>query len=318
MTANHNNAANIATMNELTYGVEVEYVGITKQAAAQAIAAAINGTVFEIGGYYDKIGVRVEDGRVWEVMYDGSVAGGANGGEVVSPILKGVTGEGDDMETLQTVVRALRDAGARNHDSCGVHIHVGGAKFKQDPAALSRLVKIWYSNEKLALNMIGCRSDRVARWCRTSPTTFVEAVKKMRGVTLDKLCREWYGRSWTNSYNTPRMTDAARLGHYDSSRYHSLNLHAFFNTDGRTVEFRCFNFKGTTLHAGYVKSWVQLVTAISARALNNKRARCSQNDKVTRESARLMMVHSGMVGATFATARELLSERPFRGPRRNS
>jgi len=313
MTSTHNNAANFETMNELTYGVEIEYVGLTKSRAASVIAETVNGTVHHIGGFYDKYGVRMADGRDWIVMYDGSVADGSPmGGEVVSPVLKGITGEDDDMEMLQKIVRALREAGARNDNSCGVHIHVGGEKFKQDPSALGRLVKIWYSNERLALRMIGARQDRIRRWCQTSPADFISKVKGMRGITLDKLCREWYGRDWENHYRCYSFEGARDVRHYDSSRYRSLNLHAFFNTGGRTVEFRCFNFKSRTLHAGYVKSWVQLVTALSARAINNKRARCAQNEKVTRESARLMMVHSGMVGAAFATARELLSERPFR------
>ena len=51
--------------------------------------------------------------------------------------------------------------------------------------------------------------------------------------------------------------------HYNSTRYHGINLHAFF-TKG-TVEFRLFN--GTT-HAGRIKAYVQFCLAMSAWAIN--------------------------------------------------
>ena len=51
--------------------------------------------------------------------------------------------------------------------------------------------------------------------------------------------------------------------HYNDTRYHGINLHAFF-TKG-TVEFRLFN--GTT-HAGKIKAYVQFCLAMSAWAIN--------------------------------------------------
>ena len=49
---------------------------------------------------------------------------------------------------------------------------------------------------------------------------------------------------------------------YDESRYHALNLHSVFSKG--TIEFRMFN---STLHAGEVKSYIQLCLAISHQAL---------------------------------------------------
>lgn len=52
-------------------------------------------------------------------------------------------------------------------------------------------------------------------------------------------------------------------GHYNQTRYHGINLHAFF-TKG-TVEFRLFN--GTT-HAGRIKAYIQFCLAMSAWSIN--------------------------------------------------
>ena len=60
---------------------------------------------------------------------------------------------------------------------------------------------------------------------------------------------------------------AARThSHYDNSRYTIVNLHALFTK--KTVEFRIFN---GTLHAGEVKTAIQLCCALVANAKAAKR-----------------------------------------------
>ena len=87
--------------------------------------------------------------------------------------------------------------------------------------------------------------------------------------------------------------------HYDDSRYRGLNLHSVFQKG--TVEFRLFN---STLHAGKVKSYVQLALAISHQALIQKRAMRnkthSSNEKYT---FRTWLLRLGMIGEEFKTAR---------------
>ena len=74
--------------------------------------------------------------------------------------------------------------------------------------------------------------------------------------------------------------DSRRNVHYDYSRYHALNLHSVFSKG--TIEFRMFN---STLHAGEVKSYIQLCLAISHQALVQQRAMRtrthSENEKYT-------------------------------------
>ena len=84
----------------------------------------------------------------------------------------------------------------------------------------------------------------------------------------------------------------------NSTRYHALNLHSVFNKG--TVEFRLFN---STLHAGEVKSYIQLCLAISHQALIQKSASHtrtqSSNEKYT---FRTWLLRLGLIGDEFKTA----------------
>ena len=90
--------------------------------------------------------------------------------------------------------------------------------------------------------------------------------------------------------------------HYDDTRYHALNLHSVFNKG--TIEFRLFN---STLHAGEIKSYIQLCLAISHQALVQKSARKtktqSDNEKYT---FRTWLLRLGLIGDEFKTARHHL------------
>lgn len=86
------------------------------------------------------------------------------------------------------------------------------------------------------------------------------------------------------------------------TRYHALNLHSVFYKG--TIEFRLFN---STLHAGEVKSAIQLCLAISHQALIQKSARhaktVSDNEKYT---FRTWLLRLGLIGDEFKTARHHL------------
>ena len=97
-----------------------------------------------------------------------------------------------------------------------------------------------------------------------------------------------------------------------------LNLHSFF--EGKGVEFRCFqfdNFDSTRpvgrrggLHAGQLKSYVQLCLAMNYRALHTRAAKYqplqSENQRYT---MRCWLLRLGFIGDEFATARRVLTYR---------
>lgn len=70
--------------------------------------------------------------------------------------------------------------------------------------------------------------------------------------------------------DTSQNASYGRDHHYNDSRYHMLNYHATF-TKG-TIEFRLFQFdapadgKRNGLHAGQLKSYIQLCLALSQMA----------------------------------------------------
>jgi hypothetical protein len=104
---------NNATIKGLRFGIEIETVAISRDRLAKAIQSALGGTVTS-----DSLGSQVTDakGRTWRIVPDGSLSDWQNSGEIVSPILTYA-----DLEDLQTMVRAVRTAGARTDASTGIH-----------------------------------------------------------------------------------------------------------------------------------------------------------------------------------------------------
>src|SRR5687768_10805669 len=105
------------TMKGIRFGIEIETVGISRARLAQAIHGVVGGRLVE--GYSSQ-GIHDGQGRTWKVVRDGSLSGELSG-EIVSPVLGYA-----DIETLQNVVRAVRQAGAKADPSTGIHIHVDG------------------------------------------------------------------------------------------------------------------------------------------------------------------------------------------------
>ena len=102
-------------------------------------------------------------------------------------------------------------------------------------------------------------------------------------------------------YNT-QGASYGRSQHYNASRYHMLNLHATF-TKG-TVEFRLFN---GTMHAGKIKTYIQLCLAMSemAKEVRTASPKPQQSDN-DRFACRTWVMRMGFIGPEFATAREIL------------
>lgn len=119
------------------FGIEIEFTGITRRKAAEVIAEHFTSSVLEVGTYYDAKEIRQADGRIWKVMSNGSIncqrkqsgtkvqASREYSVEVVSPILSYES----DIDNLQEIVRKLRKAGGFANHSCGIHIHLDGAKY---------------------------------------------------------------------------------------------------------------------------------------------------------------------------------------------
>ena len=294
----------VAEMKKQTIGVEVEMNSIERSKAAK-LAAEFFGTrryqnTATRNGYMTWSAWDAQ-GREWKFQKDVSIHGpDSEKCEMVTPILTYA-----DMDTLQGLVRHLRKAGAKSDATrgCGVHIHIGAKG--HDAKSLRNLANIMASHESLLADALALDRGRMNRYCRTVNPSFLERLNREKPTTMADLAEIWYsgnGASW------------GRDQHYNDSRYHMLNLHATF-TKG-TIEFRLFQFdapangKKNGLHAGQLKSYIQLCLALSqmAKSLKSASPKPQQNDN-PKYAMRTWLLRLGFIGEEFATARDLLTRR---------
>ena len=292
----------IEEMKKQTIGVEVEMNHITRSKAAK-LAASFFGT----GRYEDTAGRNGyytwsawdAQGREWKFQRDVSIEGpDSEKCEVVTPILTYA-----DMETLQELIRQLRHAGAKSDASrgCGVHIHIGAKG--HTPQTLRNLANIMASHEMLIADALDLDRYRMNRYCRTVDPAFLERLNRRKPTTMSALADIWY-----------EGTYGSRNAHYNNSRYHMLNYHATF-TKG-TIEFRLFQFDEPTaerrggLHAGQLKSYIQLCRALSQMAKTVRSASPKpQQTENPKYAMRTWLLRLGFIGDEFKTAREILTKR---------
>ena len=161
------------------------------------------------------------------------------------------------------------------------------------------------SHEALLTESLGLAHSRTCRYCKPIDPAFLEAVNSRKPTTMEALADVWYGSQGENYY---------RNEHYNATRYHMLNLHATF-TKG-TVEFRLFQFdapangKQNGIHAGQLKSYIQLCLALSAQAKAVRSAKAEPNPNENHKYAmRTWLLRLGFIGEEFATARDILTRR---------
>ena len=297
-------ARQIEEMKKQTIGVEVEMNNITRSAASK-LAATFFGTnnhrnTASRNGYCTWSAWDAQ-GRDWKFQKDVSIHGPDDEKcEMVTPILTYA-----DMELLQELIRRLRKAGAKSDASrgCGVHIHIGAKG--HTPQTLRNLVNIMASHESLLTSALNINASRVRRYCRTVDPNFLTQVNRKKPSTMADLADVWY---------TSHGASYGRSQHYNDSRYHMLNLHATF-TKG-TVEFRLFQFdepadgKQNGLHAGQLKSYIQLCLALSqmAKEVRTASPKPQQNEN-PKYAMRTWLLRLGFIGDEFKTAREHLTKR---------
>ena len=295
---NEKTARQIAEMKNQTIGVEVEMNSISRDKAARLAAEFFGTGRFENtagrNGYYTWSAWDAQ-GREWKFQRDVSIAGpDSEKCELVTPILTYT-----DMETLQELIRRLRKAGAKSDASrgCGVHIHIGAKG--HTPQTLRNLANIMASHEMLLASALDLDRGRMHRYCRTVDQRFLDQLNRRKPRTMAQLADVWY---------TSQNANYGRSQHYNDSRYHMLNLHATF-TKG-TVEFRLFQFdepangKQNGLHAGQLKSYIQLCLALSQMAKTVRTA--SPKPQQTENEAyafRCWMLRLGLIGDEFKTCR---------------
>lgn len=280
-------------MKSQKFGIEVELTGITRNATAKVIAKYFNTEVIYEGGSYNTYTVKDNKKRKWKAMSDASIsprkkvngsiisATGEYKVEIVSPILSY-----EDIEDLQEIIRQVRKQGAFATTDCGIHVHIDGAR--HTPKTLKNLVNIIASKEDMLYSTLKIPYVRL-RYCKKVNEKLIETINKKKPKTIEQLADIWYSE----------YPYEDRTRHYNSTRYHGLNLHSTF-TKG-TVEFRCFN---STTHAGEIKAYIQFCLAVSYQALIQKSASARRTITDNPKYAfRCWMLRLGLIGDEFKTCR---------------
>lgn len=281
------------------FGIEIEFTGITRRKAAEIVVEHLGGSVEELHDYYKTLKIIARDGRVWKIMYDGSIkcqkrtggqkvsASSEYSVELVSPIL---TYE-KDMVDVPEMVRKLRKAGAfsEQQNCTGIHIHLDGRD--HTPKSIRNFMNIIYSRNDLLYDALQIEQRRM-QFCKKMDESLVHKMNRSRPTTFNQIEDIWY-----QGYGERRER------HYHESRYHFLNLHSLFNGRG-TVELRGFN---GTLHAGKIRSYIALSLAMNHQALTQKSASSKkpqiENPKF---SMRTWLNRIGFIGDDFKNCREHL------------
>lgn len=294
----------ITEMKKQTIGVEVEMNSISRETAAKVAATFFGTGRYEYtasrNGYYTWSAWDAQ-GREWKFQRDVSISGPDDEKcEMVTPILTW-----NDIETLQELCRQLRHKGAKSDATrgCGVHVHIGANG--HTPQTLRNLANIMASHETLLAKALNLDNGRIRRYCRTVDETFLRKVNTKKPKTMSALADIWYGA---------QDCDYGRSQHYNDSRYHMLNLHATF-TKG-TVEFRLFQFDAPSaerrggIHAGQLKSYIQLCLALSQMAKEVRTASPKpQQTENPKYAMRTWLLRLGFIGDEFKTARDLFTNR---------
>lgn len=298
-----NTESQIRNMKNQTIGVEIEMNSITRHKAARLVAEYFGTSAWNAASEYGYSSWACKDrqGRIWKFQKDVSIAGPDDEKcEMVTPILRY-----EDIEDLQEIIRILRKAGAKSDASrmCGVHIHIGAKG--HTPKTMRNLTNIMASHENLLAEALDLDRNRISRYCQTVDPRFLTQVNKKKPQTMSQFADVWY-----ESQNE----DYERTMHYNGSRYHMLNFHATF-TKG-TIEFRLFQFdepadgKANGLHAGQLKSYIQLCLALSQLAKDVKGASAKpQQHENPKYAMRTWLLRLGFIGEEFKTAREFLTKR---------
>ncbi len=226
------------TTSALTFGIEIECIGLNTTQAARALQT--NGYACADEGYTHNVM------RTWKVVTDGSLNSRTGSCEVVSPPLRG----NDGLNEIRSVMKVLRDAGASVNVSCGMHIHIGVDSLSQTQQA--NLIKAHQRFQPAWDALLTERRVENQRWA------------KRRNVTnADRLAEQWATSSDVRSIS--RNTD----------RYHALNVNSFYKYG--TFEFRLhhgsLNGKNATawiaLHLAFISAVINDAETMTNPIINN-------------------------------------------------
>lgn len=179
------------TYTNRSFGIEIEFVGVTKSRVAAMLRA--NGVEAFVEGYNH------QTRNHWKIVSDSSLhhASGLTG-ELVSPILTGPEG----VRQLETVCRVMNELeGCTVNRTCGLHVHLD---CRDMTAAEVATVFERYAEYEAQIDLIMPRSRRgQARWCGS--------LENCKGTMKRRATKE--SMAWAlGRYHKVNMTNIATRG----------------------------------------------------------------------------------------------------------
>lgn len=232
---------NVLNGNDLTFGIELEFVGGNPDAIARDLYRE------EICAYPERVRYHAPsvEGK-WKLERDGSVSDGTEGGELVSPILR------DTPETWRQIERICEIAsrhGARVDQRCGGHVHIGMEPLDTARQRWRRFFKIMSGYEECVYRAAGGDLGRVRSNSRTYATRFRDRAEV--GIN--------YRTQLNNEYDVRNFTRVVS----ESERYYGINLTNISDNRRETVEFRYFN---GSLNPKQIQANVKLAAGVMTAA----------------------------------------------------
>ena len=216
------------------FGIEIEMIGGSNTMREVAARLTAEGVATFVAGYTHAVTSQ------WKIVSDGSVQG-ANGMELVSPILEGDEG----LAQVRKVGEVLTAMGCTVNRTTGMHVHVDARDLTVEQ--IKNVLRIWCKYESNYDSILpASRRGDANMYCRS--------VVNRLGGTLEaafatiKRCRT--------------VQDLARCF---NGRYYKINLEAYSRHG--TLEFRGHS---GTVDATKLVNWTKLVTAIVCRATETR------------------------------------------------
>lgn len=252
--------------NGRNFGVEFEAYGLPKDTVVRILRDA---GFDAVSAHYSST-----DYTKWQIKNDCSI-NGANGFEIVSPILSGEAG----IAQVRQVLDLVHEAGGQVNKSCGMHVHWGVSDW--GVSQFRSLAKRWVKFEQ-AMDSIMPMSRR------GNNNRYVQSNLRGFGSATSNEVRERQMRKLSRA-TTVRGIGAV-FGH---SRYVKLNFECFWRTG--TIEFR---HHSGTLCSKKAVNFLHLTSALVAQATNARTVK-NFSENVTDEKSLTTMLnacvkHGGM------------------------
>lgn len=278
-------------MKNQKFRIEMELIGIVVYQAARYITDFLNGSSYRDDDDSRTFMIKDSKDKQWVVLPAkaiqplGSLPLGIHDRrhpfKIVSPML-----QYEDIETLQEMVRTLREKNAQVNEFTRLRIQIDAKPF--DVNSLCKLVTMLKQKEDLFYQALQVPESRIRSDCQKINVDFLEQINLQKPKTMEEFKELW-------------KQNCSELGVSENGIKHryALNLDSVFHIG--TIDF--LHFK-STLHAGKIKSYLQLCLAISHQALTGEQNNLLQSqDANNRETLERWLSEMGLVGREYKSVR---------------